>query len=213
MPVANRVELPVKALNTWPGPPTPHDARSLGGSGWSKLTAGAALDSLRRELGFLRARDCCIQIDVRERDITRFGELRADARPTSPGIVVYATHPRQGDLRFACDTYRLWWHNVRAVAMTLEALRGIARWGAVRDEQQFAGFRALPGATTLTMGVSAATKIIESESGTVAPNPVTMEWVRDAGRRAKAATHPDVTKDRVRWDAVESALRVLGGAQ
>ena len=141
-----------------------------------------------------------------------FGELRADAKPTSPGIVVYATHPRQGDLRFACDTYQRWWHNVRAVAKTLEALRGIARWGAVRDEQQFAGFRALPGATTLTMGVSAATKIIETESGTAAPNPVTAEWVREAGRRAKASTHPDVTKDRVRWDAVESALRVLGGA-
>ncbi len=210
--MAERVELPVKSMGAWPGVPTPHDARSTGGAAWVKLTPGAALDSLRYELGFLRARDCCIQIDVRDRDITRFGELRADAKPTSPGIVVYATHPRQGDLRFACDTYRRWWHNVRAVAMTLEALRGIARWGAVRDEQQFAGFRALPGATSLTMGVSAATKIIETESGTSAPNPVTAEWVRDAGRRAKAATHPDVIKSRVRWDAVESALRVLGGA-
>ena len=208
----SRVELPVKPLTTWPGPQTPNNARSWGGAGWAKLTPGSALDGLRTELGRLNARDCCIQIDVRERDITRFGELRAEAKPTSPGIVIYATHPRQGDLRFACDTYHKWWHNVRAVAMTLEALRGIARWGAVRDEQQFAGFRALPGATTLTMGTGAATKIIESESGMTAPSPVTMEWVRDAGRRAKAATHPDMSHDRVRWDAVESALRVLGGA-
>lgn len=206
----NRVELPVKSLTSWPGPQTPHHARDLGGR-MLKVRPGAALDRLRTELARINARDCCIQIDVRERDITRYGELRADARPSMPGVVVYATHPRQGDLRFACDTYATWHHNVNAIAMTLEALRGIARWGAVRDEQQFAGFRALPGATTLTMGVSAATRILESESGLAAPTPVTAEWVRDAGRRAKAATHPDVLRDRVRWDAVESALRVLGG--
>ena len=208
-----RLELLVKPLTAWPGPQTPQSARSRGGSGWAKLTPGAALESLRRELGFLCARDCCIQVDVRDRDITRYGELRASANPTSPGVVIYATHPRQGDLRFACDTYRAWWHNVRAVAMTLAALRGIARWGAVRDEQQFAGFRALPGATVLTMGTSAATKIVETESGSVAPSPMTVEWLLDAARRAKAATHPDVLHNRERWDAVESALRVLGGAQ
>jgi hypothetical protein len=207
----SRVELPVKALGAWPGPQTPASHR-MNNRGWSKLTPGRCLDTLRSELGQMLASDCCIQIDVRDRDITRFGELRADAKPSMPGVVVYATHPRQGDLRFACDTYHYWWYNVRAIAMTLEALRGIARWGAVRDEQQFAGFRALPGATTLTMGVSAATAVVATESGMPAPNPVTAEWLRDAGRRAKAATHPDVSKDRVRWDAVEAALRVLGGA-
>lgn len=207
----SRVEILVRPLTSWPGPPTPHHARN---AGWmfKKVTAGSALDSLRAELGHIHAKDCRIQIDVRERDITRFGELRADAKPASPGVVVYATHPRQGDVRFANDTYQKWWHNVRGIAMTLEALRGIARWGAVRDEQQFAGFRALPGATVLTMGVSAATSIIATESGMAAPDPVTVEWLREAGRRAKAATHPDVTHSRERWDAVESALRVLGGA-
>lgn len=206
----SRVELPIRSLTTWPGPETPDSARNFGGN-MRKTTPGAAMDRLRTELERMHAWDCCIQINVRERDITRFGELRANARPYSPGVVIYATHPRQGDLRFACDTYRQWHHNVNAIAMTLEALRGIARWGAVRDEQQFAGFRALPGATSLTMGTSAAIKIIESESDMIAPKPMTVDWLKDAGRRARAATHPDVTMDRVRWDAVESALRVLGG--
>lgn len=154
----SRVELPVHPMREWPGPPTPDYMRQYGR--FAKLTPGVALHSLREELGRINAKDCRIQIDVRDRDITRFGELRADARPGSPGVVVYATHPKQGDLRFACDTYRTWYHNVRAIAMTLEALRGIARWGAVRDEQQFAGFKALPGATALTMGTSAAKAVL-----------------------------------------------------
>ena len=103
--------------------------------------------------------------------------------------------------------------NADDAELTLEALRGIARWGAVRDEQQFAGFKALPGATILTMGVSAATRILEEESGLTAPTPLTAEWLRDAGRRAKAASHPDADGGlRERWDEVEAALRVLGGA-
>lgn len=207
----SRLELPVKPLTTWPGPETPDAARSWGGA-MQKTTPGSALDRLRTELVRMGATDCCIQIAVRDRDITRFGELRANAVPYQPGVVVYATHPRQGDLLFACDTYRKWHHNVNAIAMTLEALRGIARWGAVRDEQQFAGFKALPGATALTMGVTAATKILAEESGMVAPNPLTVDWLRDASRRAKAKAHPDVIGDRARWDLVESAVRVLGGA-
>jgi len=208
--MTTRPTLLVRPLEVWPGPKTPEVMQRPVGA-FFKLTPGAALDALRDELGRMRATDCCIQIAVRDRDISRFGELRADARPSHPGVVVFATHPRQGDLRFACDTYNRWWVNVRAVAMTLEALRGIARWGAVRDEQQFAGFRALPGATALTMGVAAATQILATESGLPLPNPVSAEWIREAGRRARAATHPDIAKDRPRWDAVESALRVLGG--
>jgi hypothetical protein len=173
---------------------------------------GGALDRLRTELARLGAKDCCIQVAVRDREITRYGELRADARPSRPGVVVYATHPKQGDLRFACDTYRTWFHNVNAIAMTLEALRGIARWGAVRDEQQFAGFKALPGSTALTMGTTAAKQILEEESGLPAPMPLTVDWLREASRRARAKAHPDVSGDRARWDAVESAVRVLGGS-
>jgi hypothetical protein len=206
-----KVELLVRPLAAWPGPQTPANRRDNGGR-FLKVTPGAALDSLREELGHIRAKDCRIQLDVRDREITRYGELRADARPSSPGVVVYATHPRQGDIRFANDTFARWHHNVRAIAMTLEALRGIARWGAVRDEQQFAGFRALPGATALTMGVSAATAVLEAESGLTAPSVVTAEWLREAIRRARAATHPDAKGgDRVRWDQVEQAARVLGG--
>ncbi len=206
----SRVPLPVRAMRAWPGPRTPDDARQWGGT-MGKTTPGAALDRLRAELYRIGARDCCIEIAVSERNITRYGELRADARPAGPGVVVYATHPRQGDLRFACDTYRLWHRNVNAIALTLEALRGIARWGAVRDEQQFAGFRALPGATALTMGTSAATRILSEASGLTAPSPVTVDWLREARRRAMTKLHPDVSGDRAAWDELEAAIRVLGG--
>ena len=46
---------------------------------------------------------------------------------------------------FACDRYRKIEHNIRAIGKTIEALRGIERWGASDMlERAFTGFEALP---------------------------------------------------------------------
>lgn len=42
----------------------------------------------------------------------------------------------------ATDAYDAWQHNVRAIAMTLKALRDMERWGATQGKQ-YAGFRQL----------------------------------------------------------------------
>lgn len=47
------------------------------------------------------------------------------------------------ELRLPCDTFSYWKDNVRAVALALEALRKIDRYG-VRTGSQYAGFKALP---------------------------------------------------------------------
>lgn len=59
------IELPVRPLTTWPGPQTPQVHRRSGGQ-MSRVTPGAALSRLKTELDRMRARDCCIQIDVRD---------------------------------------------------------------------------------------------------------------------------------------------------
>lgn len=69
-----------------------------------------------------------------------------------------ATHPDQGgDVEdfvaiqralaagrqvFATDACELWQHNVRSIALGLEALRAVDRYGITRRGQQYAGFRA-----------------------------------------------------------------------
>jgi hypothetical protein len=61
-----------------------------------------------------------------------------------PGVAVYFT---LGDEQkcFACDRWDLIKDNMQAIAKTIEALRGIDRWGSSKMvEQAFRGFTALP---------------------------------------------------------------------
>ena len=198
-----------RPLRAWPGAVTPAAERR---SKWTfKVTAGATLSELEQELARVQARDAFLEVDVRSiRDIRQDGRLRADASPVSPGVILYFTHPKAGDLRFACDSHDVWHHNVRGILLTLAALRAVDRYGAVRDGQQFTGFRALPSATGLTMGSTAAITIFEEATDERA-EPRTPERLRELFRLARSRWHPDRTGgDRTRWDQVEAAARVLG---
>lgn len=200
-----------RPLRAWPGAVTPTEERR---SKWTfKATAGATLSELEQELARVQARDAFLEVDVRGiRDIRQDGRLRADASPASPGVVLYFTHPKAGDLRFACDSHDVWHHNVRGILLTLDALRAVDRYGAVRDGQQFTGFRALPSATGLTMGTTAALRIFE-EVTEQRTEPRTPERLAELYRAARSITHPDRSGgDRTRWDQVEAAARVLGVA-
>lgn len=78
-------------------------------------------------------------------------ELRGDGRPYSKqrpihdnGVAVYFTW-RDRQLVFACDRWDRIEHNMRAIAKTIDALRGIERWGSTDlMERAFTGFEALP---------------------------------------------------------------------
>lgn len=52
---------------------------------------------------------------------------------------------------FACDRYLEVWENMRALGKTIEAMRGISRWGAHEVlDQLFQGFTALPPPDAMT---------------------------------------------------------------
>lgn len=63
--------------------------------------------------------------------------------PVDAGAAVY--FQRQGKaMAFACDRYDLLRDNIHALALTIEALRGIERWGASEMmERAFSGFKQL----------------------------------------------------------------------
>ncbi|MEO0797466.1 MAG: J domain-containing protein [Verrucomicrobiota bacterium] len=65
-------------------------------------------------------------------------------QPEDPGVAVY--FDRKGKQQcFACDKYNRVWKNMRAIQKTIEALRGIERWGSSDMlERAFTGFAALP---------------------------------------------------------------------
>lgn len=76
--------------------------------------------------------------------------LRADGMPSAAhgepddtGVAVYFNY-RSRPMVFACDRWKTVKENVRAIAKTVEAIRGIERWGSSdMMEQAFRGFEAL----------------------------------------------------------------------
>jgi len=64
--------------------------------------------------------------------------------PEDPGAAVYFRY-KKAQRVFACDIFRRVEHNIRAIGKTIEAIRGIERWGASDMlERAFTGFEALP---------------------------------------------------------------------
>jgi hypothetical protein len=131
------------------------------------------------------------------------GLPRSDRRtPDDPGAAVYW---RDGDKRLvlACDKYSTVGENLYAIGKTIEATRGIERWGAVTAEQAFAGYVALNEKT----GPS-CWEVLGIQP--FAPNSqwtpkVQENVIMDAYRRKARETHPDHGGSSTEFSAVVAA--------
>lgn len=170
--------------------------------GWT-TTKWELLDELRR----IRVRDAVLQIAVSDRDIRVDGELRADARPTMPGVVLSFVHPKQGPLAFACDKWTTWQANARGITKALEALRLVERYGITSTGEQYAGWKELPSGTAMGPAdvmaepmstIDAARIIAAAVSGPhdLGTNTTTVlndeDFRRYAYRQAVKLAHPDL---------------------
>ena len=128
---------------TWPAgwERTPIGRRE---SGAFKVTLARARDGLLAEIGQMCGRHIVVSSNM---------QLRRDGLPyaqqgviVDKGIAVY--FERKGKpMCFACDRYTSLEANMRAIELTIAALRGITRWGASDMlERAFTGFTALPSA-------------------------------------------------------------------
>lgn len=106
------------------------------------ITMGRARDGIMREARLMGGRYIVISTNV---------ELRQDGLPYANlrriedcGVAVYFERKGQ-PICFACDRWNTVTDNMRAIQKTIEALRGIARWGTGdMMEAAFKGFEALP---------------------------------------------------------------------
>jgi hypothetical protein len=112
-----------------------------------KTGFGAARNLLFAELARMGARKVILSTSV---PLRNDGLPRANMRPDNgdSGVAVY--FQRNGrDMVFACDKYRDTCDNIYAIAKTIDAMRGIERWGASdMMERAFSGFKALAAPTT-----------------------------------------------------------------
>src|ERR1700675_3855774 len=87
--------------------------------------------------GALDAKKLVFQIDVRESEIRLDGLPSARARPNDPAVIV-SFDSKHGPLRYFCDQFTDWQDNIRAIALGLEALRKVERYGITHRGEQYA---------------------------------------------------------------------------
>jgi hypothetical protein len=175
----------IRPLGTWTEPVTEGRPRSPFSATWTNT-----LDLLDRETFMLGCHLVVIQIDVPDGAIRKDGMLHARARASFPGVrVAFESH--HGPLMYATDAFAEWQSNVRAIALGLEALRKVDRYGISRRGEQYRGFTAIGGISP----EQAARDLIESYGGLKA---------------AFKATHPDTGGSAEDFRKVDEARRLLG---
>lgn len=141
------------------------------------MTMDRATREVVNEIARLGGRYVVISTNI---PVRRDGLPYANARPNNadPGVAVY--FERKGkQMVFACDKWDQVKDNIRAVCKTIEAMRGIERWGASdMMERAFSAFTAIepPRSPWGVLGVK--------------PN-ATREEVEAAYRAKAKEVHPD----------------------
>jgi hypothetical protein len=188
----------------WEGPLT-HGMRK---TATFRATYPATLELLFREARNLGAKHLILQVDIRERDIRTDGLPRANARHgENPGVIV-SFESRFGPLRYATDVYCDWRDNLRAIALSLEALRAVDRYGVSKRGEQYTGWKALPAGPGPTFGTADAALAWMRETsrhslGHPGGSP------RDMYRQLAKAMHPDKGGDPADWDKLDQARNLL----
>lgn len=98
--------------------------------------------AIQREIRLLGGRNVLVSTNLRLRgDGMPYARDRA---PSDAGVAVYFDYAG-GQKCFACDRWRTIEENLRAIHKSIEAIRGLERWGS-KDfvEAAFTGFAALP---------------------------------------------------------------------
>ena len=142
------------------------------------MPLGRARDHLMNEIRLLGGRSPVLSSNLRLRqDELPYANQR---EPEDPGVAVYFTYKGKQHC-FACDDWNRVRDNVRAIGKTIEALRGIERWGTGDMlERAFQGFEALPNPQQWwhVMGFESF-------------NHLTPEIVEDRYRELSMQRHPD----------------------
>ncbi len=139
-----------------------------------------ARDQLLHEVSLLSGRNVILSTNIPLRnDGLPYANFR---EPNDPGVAIYFSY-KDRPMCFACDKYSYVRENIRAVSLTIGALRGIERWGASdMMERAFRGFTAIPDKSNDWR------QILEFSSG----YKPTSEEIDNAFRELAKTYHPDM---------------------
>lgn len=214
------IEVTFRPIDVWPGDRTRHPDQAPFSAVWSKT-----LRLLSDELEHLRAKHVVVQLALPESAIRLDGWPKADARPDHPGVIL-AFDSQHGPLKYATDrfsggrwrsggeTLPGWQCNLRAIALGLEALRKVDRYGITKRGEQYTGWKALGGGIAVgpTMSLEDAARLLIAGAGSVntVREVLEHEFVRnEIYRMAAKKLHPDVGGTTEDFQRLQEAKQLL----
>jgi hypothetical protein len=171
----------------------------------------ATLKLLTRELDYLDAVDIVMETAHPGSALRLDGTVRASgANPDHPGVII-SFGSKFGPLRYFSDAFPLWRANVRAIALGLEHLRTLERYGISGRGEQYTGFAKLTAAK-LAMTPDRARVVIAERAGfsKTALAGAEDEQIVALFRMAAKRAHPDAGGNREQWDELVEAAEKLG---
>lgn len=217
-------QITIKPISKWIGTETKQPGNSQ-----FKQTYSNTKKILEFELAKLGAIASSVQLEMfihADDDVRRDGELRANCKPLKPGVVLSFSKVKRRfldesskqwkkemqTLSYPCDSYNDWKDNLRAVALSLEALRKVARYGVFRYEDMIARL-ALPSADGKLSDINQSILFLSSYTSYIVDelldNPNAQ---KQAYRAAAIFLHPDQNGGEILEDfhKLQDAKRILG---
>lgn len=195
------IQVQFEPIDKWPfdKPQSGYRNRSKFKARWSETC-----QLLERELTKLGCKRLVIQLDCDRSQIRQDGLPRADAR-ARPGVII-AFNSKHGPLRYPCDTFDDWQDNVRAIALALEALRTVDRYGVTKRAEQYKGWQSLPSPNGDHWTPDAARQFLRSLFGEGMHRAASTE---ELIRLAEFKTHPDRGGNPDDFKKVQQARKLL----
>lgn len=133
------IDCSLSRFTAWPGTPTAKRQR-----GTFQVDYLRMLEDLSDELRAIGGKNVEMGLDVPETKLRTArrsfdGWPKADTVPATPGVILRFDRGEK-PMQFACDRYLIWQHNLRAIGLTLEALRAVQRYGATQRNEQYRGY-------------------------------------------------------------------------
>lgn len=197
------------SITRWPGKAKDYRKRAV-----FRAKYAARLDLLEKELNNLGGKDIVIQAYFEHREIRNDGWPRSSARPSAPGVIVSFRNRKNEQLSFPCDTYDEWEDNLYAIALSLEALRTVDRYGVTQNAEQYQGWKRLAAPDKEVPRDSEwALHHLASLAG------VEVTAIRNNGtainlayRAAARKTHPDSGGNTEAFQLLQDSMDILGRA-
>jgi hypothetical protein len=191
----------IRPIVSWPGEFTKHRMWAPFRANWSQT-----LELLDRELRMMGAQQTVLQVAIPENQFRLDGYPRAQAKQLHPGVILTFNSPH-GPLSYPCDSFTDWQDNVRGIALALEALRKVDRYGVSKRGEQYRGWKQLTYRKEPMTSDQARTLVLEWAGDKGDPADMASS-IKEARRRA----HPDAGGTEEAFKAITEAAGLLNGA-